>query len=128
MSKKGITEPIDYLERPIKRVASNDLSVGVLLFLSAAAALVIANSSWGSHWYHHLWETSIKISFGEAHFGMNLHHLINDGLMALFFFQVGLEIKREFILGRLNTLKKASLPVGAAIGGDVSSGLDIFSF
>lgn len=128
MSKKGITEPIDYLERPIKRVASNDLSVGVLLFLSAAAALVIANSSWGSHWYHHLWETSIEISFGEAHFGMNLHHLINDGLMAIFFFQVGLEIKREFILGRLNTLKKASLPVGAAIGGMLVPALIYLAF
>ncbi len=127
-NKSSRREPIDYIEKPLRKVASNDLTIGILLFISAVAALVVANSTWGGAWYHHLWETKINIQFGSAHFGMNLHHLINDGLMAIFFFQVGLEIKREFVLGSLNSWKKASLPVGAALGGMLAPALIYLAF
>ena len=113
---QGGKEPIDYIKNPIKKIAANEASVGLILFLSAVAAIIVANSSLGN-WYHHLWETPMEISFGERRFGMTFHHLINDGLMAIFFFMVGLEIKREFLLGSLNSWRKASLPIGAAIGG-----------
>ena len=103
---QGGKEPIDYIKNPIKKIAANEASVGLILFLSAVAALVVANSSLGD-WYHHLWETPMEISFGDRHFGMTFHHLINDGLMAIFFFMVGLEIKREFLLGSLNSWRKA---------------------
>lgn len=110
-------EPIDYLTGPVKSIFSNEAAIGILLFLSATAAMIVANSSWGGEWYHHLWEKEITLSFDDKEFGLTLHYLINDGLMAIFFFLVGLEIKREVIAGELSDWRKASLPVAAAIGG-----------
>lgn len=109
--------PIDYITRPVKSIFSNEAAIGVLLFLSAVAAMVVANSSWGGEWYEHLWEKKITLSFEDKKFALTLHYLINDGLMAIFFFLVGLEIKREVIAGELSTWKKASMPIAAAIGG-----------
>src|SRR5690606_40314736 len=109
--------PIDYLTRPVKSIFSNEAAIGVLLFLSAVAAMVVANSSWGAEWYHDLWEKEITLSFEDKEFSLTLHYLINDGLMAIFFFLVGLEIKREIIAGELSSWKKASMPIAAAIGG-----------
>lgn len=115
MSEKH--EPIDYIARPFHKLFSNQATIGILLFLSALAALIVANSSWGGEWYHHFWEHEIILSFDDHSFSMNLHLLINDGLMAIFFFLVGLEIKREFLVGQLSTWRSASLPIGAALGG-----------
>lgn len=109
--------PIDYLTQPVRSIFKNEAAIGVLLFLAAGVAMVVANSSWGGEWYHHLWEKEIMISFEEKEFSLTLHYLINDGLMAIFFFLVGLEIKREVIAGELSDWRKASLPVAAAIGG-----------
>lgn len=109
--------PIDYLTKPVKSIFSNEATIGVILFLSAVAAMVVANSSWGSEWYHDFWEKEIILSFDGKEFGLTLHYFINDGLMAIFFFLVGLEIKREVIAGELSTWKKASMPIAAAIGG-----------
>lgn len=120
-------DPIEYFTRPLGRLFSNEATIGVLLFFSAAAAMVVANSSWGGDWYHHFWETEISLAFGERHIDMNLHLLINDGLMAIFFFLVGLEIKREVLMGDLSTWRQASLPVGAAIGGMVLPALFFLS-
>lgn len=125
MSRK---EPIRYILDPVKMLTGNEASIGVILFLSAVAALIVANSSWGGEWYHHFWEHEIMISFDQYSFSMNLHLLINDGLMAIFFFLVGLEIKREFLYGDLSTMRKASLPVGAAIGGMVVPALFYLAF
>jgi NhaA family Na+:H+ antiporter len=111
------SEPIDYIAKPFNRLFGNEAAIGIILFLSALAAMVVANSSWGAHWYHHFWEHEITLSWDNQDFVLNLHLLINDGLMAIFFFLVGLEIKREFLHGQLSTFKQASLPIGAAIGG-----------
>ncbi|MEZ5198866.1 MAG: Na+/H+ antiporter NhaA [Bacteroidales bacterium] len=90
---------------------------GILLILVTIVALVWANSGYYD-FYHYLWnEMKFGISLGEFELKKSLHYWINDGLMAIFFFMVGLEIKREVIAGELSTLKKASLPIGAAISG-----------
>jgi NhaA family Na+:H+ antiporter len=112
-------EPIDYIADPLRRLINSEASIGILLFLAAIAALVVSNSSWGGEWYAEIWSREIGIQSGDWSFTMDLHHIINDGLMAIFFFLVGLEIKREFLFGELSTFKKASLPIAAALGGMV---------
>jgi Na+:H+ antiporter, NhaA family len=96
------------------------------LFSSAFIALVISNSPWGDA-YHHFWETTFTIGFGDMVLSKSLHHWINDGLMAVFFFVVGLELKREIVAGELSDPKNAVLPIGAAIAGMVVPAL-IFTF
>ncbi|MDZ7848970.1 MAG: Na+/H+ antiporter NhaA [Owenweeksia sp.] len=120
-------EPIEYLTRPFNLLLQNESAIGVVLFLSAAAAIIMANSGLAD-WYHHLWEKEILISFEDREFSMDLHHLINDGLMAIFFFLVGLEIKREFLAGELNSVRQATLPVAAAIGGMLVPALIYLAF
>jgi len=115
--QKDLKEPIDYVTAPINRLLGNEAAIGVILFLAALAAMIVANSSWGSEWYYHLWEKEIIIQYENNKLSLDLHHFINDGLMAIFFFMVGLEIKREFLVGDLSSWKKAALPIGAAIGG-----------
>lgn len=90
---------------------------GVLLIFTTIVALIWANSSFYES-YHHIWhEIKIGFAWGELNMIASIHHWINDGLMALFFFVVGLEIKREIMGGELSSMKKASLPIAAAIGG-----------
>lgn len=90
---------------------------GILLILMTIAAMIWANSSFYES-YHHLWhEYKVGFVWGDLNMVASLHHWINDGLMALFFFVIGLEIKREVMGGELSSLKKASLPISAAIGG-----------
>ncbi|PYR39209.1 MAG: hypothetical protein DMF90_00605 [Acidobacteria bacterium] len=91
-------------------------SGSVVLLGSALIAIVWANSP-SSASYYHLAHTPISISFGSSSFQLSLQHWINDLLMAVFFFVIGLEIKRELVLGELSTLQKAWLPVAAAAGG-----------
>jgi len=91
------------------------ISSGLLVFC-AALALIIANSKYGTV-YHHYLNMQLGIELGSAIFDKSLHHLINDGLMSIFFFMVGLEIKREIMVGELATIRKAMLPIAAAIGG-----------
>ena len=94
----------------------SEVTGSILLLACAVAALVIANSPMGAA-YDHLLHTKIGVSFGEASFKLTLHHWINDGLMVVFFFVVGLEIKRELVVGELSSAEKAILPVAAAVGG-----------
>ena len=75
-----------------------------------------ANSPWAET-YSHILHTKIGISWGDATYALSVHYWINDGLMVIFFFVVGLEIKRELLVGRLSSIKKAALPVMAALGG-----------
>jgi len=89
---------------------------GVLLMASAAVALVWSNSSWAAS-YVALWQTPVSVEFGGFALGKPLLLWINDGLMAVFFLLIGLEIKREVVAGELNSLRKAALPVAAAVGG-----------
>lgn len=119
--------PIDYLKQPVTALMANKSVIGILLFLAATAAIVIANSDL-AHWYHELWEKEITFGFEDRLLTLNLHHFINDGLMAIFFFLVGLEIKREFIAGELGHWRQASLPIAAAIGGMVVPALIYLGF
>ncbi len=103
----------------ITKFINQETSGGFLLILATVVALVWANSSFYPA-YHHLWyELKAGFSWGDFKLIGSLHHWINDGLMALFFFTVGLEIKREIIGGELSSLKKATLPIVAAVGGMV---------
>jgi NhaA family Na+:H+ antiporter len=88
----------------------------VVLLACAVVALVWANSPWAES-YHDLTHTYLGISLGDDTFKLSLKHWVNDLLMVVFFFVVGLEIKREMLLGELSSLRKAILPVMAALGG-----------
>ena len=89
-----------------------------MLLVAAIVALVLANSSLADA-YHQFWEIEIGFSVGSFEFSETLLHWIDDGLMAVFFFVIGLEIKREVLVGELSTARKAALPIIAAIGGMV---------
>jgi NhaA family Na+:H+ antiporter len=113
MKKSGLDL---YLLLPIKNFIEKQTSVGLLLIFSAILAMVFANSPW-SQGYHNFWKQEIYIGINEMVIRKNLLHWINDGLMSMFFFLVGLELKREIIQGELASLKKSMLPVAAALGG-----------
>lgn len=91
-------------------------SGGIVLLACAVLALAWANSPWGGT-YFAVWKTPLSLRFGTIEMVHPLYHWINDGLMAMFFFLVGLEIKREVLVGELNTVRRALLPILAAIGG-----------
>ena len=93
-------------------------SAGVLLLLATILAVVLTNSSLDAGFVA-LWEQNLGISLGGAEFKMSLLHWINDGLLTIFFLVVGLEIKREFTVGRLASIRSGALPVAAAVGGMV---------
>jgi NhaA family Na+:H+ antiporter len=103
---------------PFRRFARTASGSGLVLLAATAIALGWANSPWAAS-YHELWELPIGGTLGAASFRTTLHHLINDGLMAVFFFVVGLEIKREILAGELASVKTAALPMIAALGGMV---------
>jgi NhaA family Na+:H+ antiporter len=111
--------PLPLIERvlgPFQRFFATSAAGGLVLLGATAVALAWANSPWAAA-YHHLWETPVTI--GAPGFGLtlSLHHWVNDGLMAVFFFLVGLEIKREVLVGELASRRTAALPVAAALGG-----------
>lgn len=109
--------PVDkYLVKPIHSFISKSTTGGIVLFVAAVIAIFFANSPWAEA-YSHIWHHEIGISFGTYELKMSVHHWINDGLMAIFFFVVGLELKRELTNGELASPKKALLPIIAAIGG-----------
>jgi Na+:H+ antiporter, NhaA family len=102
--------------RPFVRFSRIEASSGIVLLLAAITALVWANSVW-SDTYFSILQERLVLDFSGFHFEESVLHLINDGLMAIFFFVVGLEIKRELVLGDLRDPKAAALPVLAALGG-----------
>lgn len=102
--------------RPIENLTQADSVGGILLFVATLFALLWANSPW-SQTYSHLWHTPVSVSIGQWVLEKSLLHWINDGLMAVFFFVVGLEIKREILAGELSSPKQAMLPFAAALGG-----------
>lgn len=101
---------------PLARMVRSQAFPGVLLVACAVFAIAIANSPWASAW-HHVWHTELAVALGDATIARSLAHWINDGLMVLFFFFVGLEIKHEVLDGHLQSLRQAALPLAAAIGG-----------
>jgi NhaA family Na+:H+ antiporter len=107
---------IDHVVRPFQRFTAQEASAGIVLLACAIAALIWANSPW-SHSYHELWDTHLKVGFADYTLDKPLHFWINDALMAVFFFVVGLEIKRAILVGELASPKRAALPIAAAVGG-----------
>ncbi|WP_226877110.1 Na+/H+ antiporter NhaA [Microbulbifer hainanensis] len=106
------------LVTPFEEFIHRQSSGGIVLMICALLALIIANSPLQEA-YEHLLHLPVSLGVGDWSFSLSLHHWINDGLMAVFFFLVGLELKREFLVGELSDLKQAVLPVMAAIGGMV---------
>jgi Na+:H+ antiporter, NhaA family len=112
-------KPIDtILILPLMRFINNSTTSGIVLFLSAVVALILANSPW-QEYYHHTWEHKFTIGYDEHVISKSLHHWINDGLMSIFFFVIGLELKREIMAGQLSSMKTAFLPLMAGVGGMV---------
>lgn len=112
----------DQILRPAQQFFNKEASSSILLISATVIALIWINSNVGET-YHRFWHTPISFNFGHFHISKTLLHWVNDGLMSLFFFTVGLEIKREILVGELATPKKALLPVIAALGGMIVPGL-----
>lgn len=104
------------LVEPITNFLQVEAMSGVVLLAATVAALFLANSAWAES-YLTFWNTPVGVRIGSLEIAHSLKHVINDGLMTLFFFVVGLEIKRELLLGELKDLRVAALPVAAALGG-----------
>ncbi|MBT8461630.1 MAG: Na+/H+ antiporter NhaA, partial [Gemmatimonadetes bacterium] len=104
--------------RAIIRFLKTESAGGIVMMSAAAVALIIANTPLRAA-YEDLWQTYSGLVFGDWALKMSLLHWVNDALMAVFFFVVGLEIKREILFGELASMRRAALPVVAAIGGAV---------
>jgi NhaA family Na+:H+ antiporter len=107
---------VDPLLRPIVRFLHIEAAGGFLLLACTVVALVLANSAWSDR-FADIWQTRVGFSFGTFELKKPLLLWINDGLMTIFFFVIGLEIKREIVFGELRDPRKAALPAAAAIGG-----------
>jgi NhaA family Na+:H+ antiporter len=117
---------IDKFLAPVSRFISMEYTSGIVLLISVLVAIILANS--GLHdQYEQFWQINFSIGFDHYILNHPLHTWINDGLMAIFFFVIGLELKREFIEGELSTLKKAALPMTAALGGMLVPALIYYS-
>ncbi len=119
--------PLSIVPIKLARFAKGPAFPGILLIVVAIIAIIWANSS-ASAVYFELWQNKITIGFGDVILSKPLLLWINDGLMAMFFFAIGLEIKREVIAGELSTWKKAAMPVFAALGGMIIPSLIFILF
>lgn len=111
----------DVLISPMQRFLRLEIASSILLLATTGGALVWANS-FLSTTYHHFWHTTLSICLGQHCHPHSVLHWVNDGLMAFFFFLVGLEIKREVLVGELSVFRVAFLPVVAALGGMIVPG------
>ena len=102
--------------KKIKAFFDLEASGGIVLALAAIVAMIIANSPLNT-WYESFIHAPVAIQIGSFAIAKDAHHWINDGLMAVFFFLVGLELKREVLIGELSNVKQIVLPAGAALGG-----------
>jgi Na+/H+ antiporter NhaA len=112
---------------PVRDFAANEVGSTAVLLAAAVAALVWANSPWSST-YEVVWSSDLSFRLGELEFSQDLRHWINDGLMAFFFFVVGLEIRREFDMGELRDHRRVAIPVLAALGGMAAPALIYLAF
>ena len=101
---------------PVFRLFQHEAAGGIILCIAAALALLVANSPWGPA-YDHTLHTKVTVGVAPVSLTQSLLHWVNDGLMVIFFFLVGLEIKREMLVGALKSVKTAALPAIAAVGG-----------
>jgi len=111
---------------PFDEFIHRQTTSGLLLMGTALIALLLSNS-FLSEAYHHFIHTPVSFNVGGWSLSMSLHHWVNDGLMALFFFVVGMELKREMLVGELSDMRQAALPIIAAIGGMVMPALIYFA-
>ncbi len=122
----GAWAPLQKLARfarlPLERFLAIEAASGILLLVAAAVALALANSPWSGQ-VADFWALKVGISLGGWSFARDLAWIVNDGLMVIFFFVVGLEIRREIHHGELSELRRAALPVAAAIGGMIAPAL-----
>ena len=109
---------INYISKPFKWFFKLEAASGLVLLFSAVLALIISNSTYSTLYFEYL-QKYIFIGFNEIGLKLSVLHWINDALMAIFFFFVTLEIKREFLQGELSNFKQALLPIIAAVGGMV---------
>ncbi len=109
---------IKYISKPFKWFFKLEAASGLVLLISAILALIISNSNYSNFYFESL-EKYIFVGFNEIGLKLSVLHWINDALMAIFFFFVTLEIKREFLQGELSNIKQALLPIIAAVGGMV---------
>lgn len=109
--------PIEKISVPFQHILHHEKAGGIVLFISVIIAIFFANSSLQEA-YHHFFENTFGFQInGKTYLEYNLHHWINDGLMAIFFFVIGLELKKEIVSGELSQPRQAILPIAAAIGG-----------
>jgi NhaA family Na+:H+ antiporter len=106
------------IARPVRNFLSTEAAGGIALLVATVIALVWANSPLSDS-YTALWETHLRLEIGGFALDEDLRHWVNDALMAIFFFVVGMEIKRELVVGELNAIRRAALPALAAVGGMV---------
>lgn len=107
-----------WISDPMKKFMSNSSTSGIVLLTAAVIAIILSNTGLKFR-FHEFWEMKVAFTLGDFVLDKTLHHWINDGLMAVFFFVVGLELKREILSGELSSPRKAMLPLAAAIGGMV---------
>jgi NhaA family Na+:H+ antiporter len=100
----------------VREFLDTEVTGGLVLLAATVLALLWANSSWAGA-YEALWGTELAFEVGRWTLALDLRHWVNDALMALFFFVVGLEIKRELAVGELRSARNAALPALAALGG-----------
>ncbi len=133
MRKKTLQHPApaqgatSKLQQQLTEFIPLEVAGSVALLTATLVALFWANSGWAES-YHNLWAMKLGVTIGNFQFTLSLLHWINDGLMALFFFVVGLEIKRELLVGELSSLRKALLPMMAALGGMLAPALIFLAF
>jgi len=109
-------KPIDQVMGPLARFMHVEASSGAVLVVATVVALALANSPLADGFLA-IWKTQVGFSFGEFAMQHSLKHWISDGLMAVFFFVIGLEVKRELVIGELREFRRAALPIAAALGG-----------
>lgn len=124
---KQRTNIVTVLSETFSDFFQSNTSGGIVLLFCTAVAMAWANSPWSAA-YFAVWEQTLSIGIGGASLSKTLIHWINDGLMVIFFFFVGLEIKREILVGELSSLKKALLPIIAALGGMIGPALIYVAF
>lgn len=122
------TTPVEkWVINPLSAFISNSIMGGIVLLIAAVIAIILANSPW-SEWFLGFWKNKISIGINsELFLNYDLQHWVNDGLISIFFFVLGLELKREIVGGQLSGIKNAFLPVAVGIGGMVFPAL-IFLF
>ena len=109
-------EPVDRFLDPLARFLRVEAASGILLLCATVTALALANSPWAAGFLG-FWHTKAGFRIGGFDLHLSLEHWINDGLMAIFFFVIGLEVKREVVHGELSDVRAAALPLAAALGG-----------